>query len=116
VPGAGLEPARPFGQWILSPSCLPDSNTRARGENTDVYVFGPTNESRRATLRPRANTRVDVIERDAEPVDTILFGRDVAVPEVHAEEIGVGAFIDVLNQRTVRGVQGRIVTTAVCAA
>ena len=23
VPGAGLEPARPFGQWILSPSRLP---------------------------------------------------------------------------------------------
>ena len=23
VPGAGLEPARPYGHWILSPTCLP---------------------------------------------------------------------------------------------
>lgn len=23
VPGAGFEPARPYGQWILNPSCLP---------------------------------------------------------------------------------------------
>ena len=29
VPEAGLEPARPFGQWILNPSRLPDYATRA---------------------------------------------------------------------------------------
>ena len=23
VPGAGLEPARPLGHWILNPACLP---------------------------------------------------------------------------------------------
>lgn len=23
MPGAGFEPARPFEQWILNPSCLP---------------------------------------------------------------------------------------------
>lgn len=29
VPGVGIEPTRPYGQGILSPSCLPDSSTRA---------------------------------------------------------------------------------------
>ena len=29
MPGAGLEPAGPFGQWILSPSRLPSFATRA---------------------------------------------------------------------------------------
>ncbi len=29
VPGAGLEPASPFGQWCLRPSRLPDFATRA---------------------------------------------------------------------------------------
>src|SRR5690606_35860853 len=30
VPEAGLEPARPYGQWILSPPCLPVPTLRRR--------------------------------------------------------------------------------------
>lgn len=36
VPGAGLEPARPYGQWILSPVRLPfrhPGNSMRIGEN-----------------------------------------------------------------------------------
>ena len=33
VPGAGFEPARPFGQRLLRPQCLPSSSTRAGGAN-----------------------------------------------------------------------------------
>lgn len=31
VPGAGVEPARPFGQGILSPVCLPFHHPGGRG-------------------------------------------------------------------------------------
>ncbi len=29
VPGEGIEPSSPCGQWILSPSCLPSFTTPA---------------------------------------------------------------------------------------
>ena len=32
VPEAGLEPARPLGQWILNPSCLPIPSLRPHRE------------------------------------------------------------------------------------
>jgi hypothetical protein len=41
VPGAGFEPARPFGQWILSPPRLPFRHPGQRGDSLIRASGGP---------------------------------------------------------------------------
>ena len=65
VPVAGLEPARPCGQGILSPLCLPFHHTGQRDGNVQTVTSAPI-----ATTTPQHGLDRRIVNANLNPGDS----------------------------------------------